>query len=118
VAPPKSKVESLARALRRLSVVLLVVWIVAAVAAVAWVEDEFQGGASLYRYITAIADVATFLIAAVLAYVGSAVVQAIGRVRSSIINAIFEREDEFDLERLGEPHRLDGADHPVDWRPH
>ncbi|MET0421957.1 MAG: hypothetical protein ABW073_09645 [Acidimicrobiia bacterium] len=88
---PRSKVERLARNLRNLSLLLVVVWLVAAGAAIAWVQNEFQGEADFWRYVTAVADVSTFLIASVLAYVGSAVVQAIGRVRSSIISAMFEQ---------------------------
>jgi hypothetical protein len=90
VARSRSRVERIARNLRRLALVLVVVWIVAAVAAIVWVIDEFQGDASLFRYLTAVADVSTFLIAAVLAYVGGALVQAIGRVRASMINAMVE----------------------------
>jgi hypothetical protein len=90
--------------LRRIALVLFVLWIVAAAAAVAWVDDEFQGDASFWRYVTAIADVGTFLIAAVLAYVGSAIVQAVGRVRSSVIQAMYE---------ITEPVRPE--EEPVSW---
>jgi uncharacterized membrane protein (DUF485 family) len=99
----KSKVEQLARVLRRIALLLFVLWIVAAAAAIAWVEDEFTGGASFWRYVTAVADVGTFLIAAVLAYVGSAIVQAVGRVRSSVIQAMYE---------ITEPAR---TEEPVNW---
>ena len=70
-------------------------FVVAAIAAIAVTADEYAGDATLARYVMAIADVATVLIAAVLAYVGSTVVEAIGRVRSSIIGAIFELEEDF-----------------------
>jgi hypothetical protein len=76
--------------LRWIALVLFFLWIVSAVAAIAWVDDEFQGDADFWRYVTAVADVGTFLIAAVLAYVGSAIVQAVGRVRSSVIQAMYE----------------------------
>jgi hypothetical protein len=99
----KSKVERLARILRRVALVLFILWIITAAAAIAYVSDEFQGDASLWRYVTAIADVGTFLIASVLAYVGSAIVQAVGRVRSSVINAMFE---------ITEPVR---TEEPVNW---
>lgn len=96
----RSKVEHLVRVLRRISLVLFILWLLSAVAAIAWVDDEFGGDASVWRYVTAVADVGTFLIAAVLAYVGSAIVQSIGRVRNSIIQAMFERVE---TSRAGEP---------------
>jgi hypothetical protein len=111
VTLPRSKVERLARNLRNLAILLLVVWLVAAGAAIAWVSDEFQGDADVWRYITAVADVSTFLIASVLAYVGSAAVQAIGRVRSSIISAMFEQANERELEQLA----TQPTERPVDW---
>ena len=109
MAVSRSKVERISRNLRRLALVLVLVWIVAAVAAVMWVDDEFQGDANLYRYLTAVADVSTFLIAAVLAYVGGALVQAIGRVRSSMISAMVEVVEarEFGLLTPPEPERVD-----------
>jgi hypothetical protein len=116
VTLPRSKVESLARSLRRLAIVLLVVWVVAAIAAIAWVEDEFDGSASAYRYVTAVADVGTFLIAAVLAYVGSALVQVIGRVRSSIISAMFEADQAREVAALDQSQLLEEADQPLEWR--
>ena len=91
MAERRSQVEHLVKVLRRIALVLFVLWFVAAIAAIAWVDDEFAGSASLWRYVTAVADAGTFLIAAVLAYVGSAIVQAIGRVRNSIIQAMYER---------------------------
>ncbi len=114
---PRSKVESLATTLRRLALMLLLLWVVAAAAAVAWVNNEFDGNADIWRYVTAVADVGTFLIASVLAYVGSAIVQAIGRVRSSIIGAMYERERERDRQVLasnGEPSGQPMGE-PVDW---
>jgi hypothetical protein len=87
----RSKVELLARTLRRLALVLLVLWVLAAIAAIVWVSDELGDEASAGRYIMAVADVGSFLIASVVAYVGSALVQTLGRIRGSIIQAIYER---------------------------
>jgi hypothetical protein len=89
----RSKVGILAKNLRRIALVLLLMFVVSAVSAVVWVDDEFVDP-PLWRYLTAIADVATFLIAAVVAWVGSAMVQAIGRVRDSILTAMYERSDD------------------------
>lgn len=113
VTSPRSRVDQLARGLRRLALVLLVLWVVAAVAAIVWVNDEFGDDVGFYRYITAVADVASFLIAAVLAYVGAALVETVGRVRSSIIGTMVEQEHEREL-RHSNPDSLAAANQPVD----
>jgi hypothetical protein len=111
VAASRSKVERISRNLRRLAFVLTIIWIISAVAAIVWVEDEWQGTAPAYRYLTAVADVSTFLIAAVLAYVGGALVQAIARVRASMINAMVEVVEAREFGLLtppeAEPERVD-----------
>lgn len=85
-----SKVERLARSLHRTAIVLFFAFIIAGLAAVAWVINEYHGDAPLWRYVLAVADVAGFLVAAVIAQVGSALVTTLGRVRASIIDAILE----------------------------
>jgi hypothetical protein len=105
---PKSKLESLARSLRGVSVALLVVFVIASLAAVDWVNTEFAENATFWRYISAIAEVGTFLIAAVVAWVGGALVQAIGRVRASMLAAMYESENGqgSEFERSWKPERV------------
>ncbi len=83
-----SKVERIARSLNHLAVVLSIAFVVAAIAAVAYVRSEFTDSAPAWRYALAIADVSGLLIAAVVARVGAALVQTLGRVRASLIDAI------------------------------
>lgn len=83
-----SKVERIARSLNHLAVVLSIAFVVAAIAAVAYVRNEFTDSAPAWRYALAIADVSGLLIAAVVARVGAALVQTLARVRASLIDAI------------------------------
>jgi FtsH-binding integral membrane protein len=83
-----SKVERIARSLNHLAVILLIAFVVAAIASVAYVRSEFTDSAPAWRYALAIADVSGLLIAAVVARVGAALVQTLGRVRASLIEAI------------------------------
>jgi hypothetical protein len=89
---PKSKVEHLSRSLHRIAIVSLCAFLAASVAAVAWVDNEFTGDAPLWRYIISITACSGFLVAAVIAQVGSALVQALGRVRASLIEAILDQQ--------------------------
>ncbi len=85
---PRSRVEHLARALNTLAKLLFVAFVVAAVAGVMWVDDEFTGHPPLWRYILAITAASGFLVAGVIAKVGSALVEALGRVRTSLLDAL------------------------------
>jgi cytochrome bd-type quinol oxidase subunit 2 len=84
---PTSRVDQLARALRRAALLLAVAFIVAAVTAIIWVDNEITDP-PLWRYITAVADEGIFLVGAVIAWVGSAIVEALGRVRASLLDAM------------------------------
>lgn len=105
---PKSKVERLTQSLNGLAIVLFVVFVISGIAAVAYVRNEWTDGAPAWRYVIAISGTSGFLIAAVLARVGAALVQTLGRVRASLIDAMFERrlttdelEAEFPETRVG-----------------
>ncbi|HEY7107390.1 MAG TPA: hypothetical protein VH986_13360 [Acidimicrobiia bacterium] len=95
--------------MNRLSLVLFFVFIIAGIAAIAWVDNEFNGSAPLWRYVLAVTDASGFLIAAVIARVGAALVQTLGRVRASLLDAILEQRyestadlvDEFPETRVG-----------------
>lgn len=87
---PRSKVEHLARSLHVLAVFLFGAFVIAGIAALLWVDDEFHGDAPLWRDVIAIASASGFLIAAVIAQVGSALVETLGRVRASLLDAILD----------------------------
>jgi cytochrome bd-type quinol oxidase subunit 1 len=96
VTEPKSKVEYLARSLHRLAILLLGAFVIAGIAALLWVDDEFHGEAPLWRDVIGIASASGFLIAAVIAQVGSALVETLGRVRASLLDAILEERQQTD----------------------
>ena len=112
----RSKLDMLARSLNRVAIVLLVAFVVAAIGAIDYVANEFPD-ASLWRYFAAIADTGAFLVAAVLAWVGSAIIQALARVRTSLLEAMIssrpqpgyaaDRTLDHEFEREYEP--------PVTW---
>lgn len=83
----RSKVDSLARSLHRVAIILFVTFIAVSVAAIFWVDQEFEEP-DYWRYINAIASVGIFLVGAVIAQVGSALVESLGRVRASLMDAI------------------------------
>jgi hypothetical protein len=83
----RSKLDTLARSLNRVAIVLLLAFFVAAIGAIDYVANEFPD-ASLWRYVAAIADAGSFLVAAVMAWVGSALIQALARVRTSLLEAM------------------------------
>jgi hypothetical protein len=83
----RSKLDMLSRSLNRVAIVLLVAFVVSAIGAIDYVANEFPD-ASLWRYFTAIADAGSFLVAAVMAWVGSAVITALARVRTSLLEAM------------------------------
>jgi hypothetical protein len=70
--------------------VLLVLFIAAAVSAVYWVNNEWGGNAALWRYGTAVSASGVFLVGAVIAKVGAALVETLHRVRASLLEAILE----------------------------
>lgn len=90
VAGSKSKLDALTRSLHRIAVMLFVAFLVAAVAGILWVSDEYGGHASFWRYVLAATEATGFLVAAVIAEVGSALVQTLARVRASLLDAILE----------------------------
>jgi hypothetical protein len=96
----RSKLDMLSRSLNRVAIVLLLAFVVSAIGAIDYVANEFPD-ASIWRYFAAIADAGTFLVAAVMAWVGSAVIQALGRVRTSLLEAMIasRREPEREFER-------------------
>jgi hypothetical protein len=83
----KSKVDALARSLHRVAIILFLLFLASAVAAIFWVDQEYDQP-DYWRFITAIANVGIFLVGAVVAQVGSALVESLGRVRASLIDAI------------------------------
>ncbi len=83
----RSKLDMLSRSLNRVALVLLVAFIVSGIGAIDYVASEFPD-AGLWRYFTAIADSGSFLVAAVVAWVGSAIIQALARVRTSLLEAM------------------------------
>jgi hypothetical protein len=87
---PTSRVDQLARTLRRVALLLTLAFLVAAVTAIIWVDNEITDP-PLWRYITAVADEGIFLVGAVIAWVGSAIVEALGRVRASLLDAMNEQ---------------------------
>ncbi len=86
----KSKVERLTQSLNRLGIVLFFLFVIAAIASVAYVNNEWDNDAPIWRYVIAISSTSGFLIAAVLARVGAALVETLGRVRASLMDAILE----------------------------
>ena len=98
VTAPRSKVYRMARSLHRIALVLLVMFFVAAVAGIIWVVREFEGDADAWRYVAVVTDAGVFLVGAVVAQVGSSLVEALGRIRGSLIEAILQgRVDETEL---------------------
>jgi hypothetical protein len=84
---PKSMLESMALALRRAAVALVVVFVLAAAGSIQYLSSE--GDATFLRYVAATAPAGTFLIAAVIAWTGSLVIRALARVREHLVDAIF-----------------------------
>jgi len=108
VSQSTSKVERLAKSLNRLAVLLSFAFLIAGIAAIAWVNNEFKGDAPVWRYVLAVTAASGFLIAAVLARVGAALVETLGRVRASLMDAILEErftntelEEQFPETRVG-----------------
>lgn len=94
----RSKLDMLSRSLNRVALVLLVAFVVSGIGAIDYVANEFTD-ASLWRYVTAISDTAgAFLVAAVMAWVGSAIIQALARVRTSLLEAMIASRREPDKE--------------------
>jgi hypothetical protein len=108
VIEPRSRVEHLARVLNTLAKVLFVAFVVAAVAGVMWVDDEFTGRPPLWRYILAITAASGFLVAGVIAKVGSALVEALGRVRGSLLDALAaDTVEDTEVDEQADPIDLD-----------
>jgi hypothetical protein len=93
----RSKLDMLSRSLNRVAIVLLLAFVVAAIGAIDYVANEFPD-ASFWRYFSAIADAGSFLVAAVVAWVGSAIIQALARVRTSLLEAMIASRREPDRE--------------------
>jgi hypothetical protein len=72
------------------ALVLLVFFVLGAVSAVYWVNNEWGNDAALWRYGTAISASGVFLVGAVIAKVGAALVETLHRVRASLLDAILE----------------------------
>ena len=89
----RSKLDMLSRSLNRAAIVLLIAFVISAIGAIDYVANEFPD-ASIWRYFAAIADAGAFLVAAVMAWVGSAVIQALGRVRTSLLEAMIASRPE------------------------
>jgi hypothetical protein len=90
----KSKLESMARAMSRAAVVLLVLFFAAGIGGIQYVESEFGGDVSLFRYLLVVATAGPFLVAAVIAWVGANVIRALGRVRGSLLDVLLPEVDE------------------------
>jgi putative effector of murein hydrolase LrgA (UPF0299 family) len=88
----RSQLESMAKSLRRAAIVLLVLFVGAAIGAVEYVDNELESDPTLWRYLLTIATVAPLLVAAVVAWVGSIIVRALGRVRGSLLDALLPDE--------------------------
>jgi hypothetical protein len=93
----RSKLDMLSRSLNRVALVLVVAFIISGIGAIDYIANEFPD-ASLWRYVTAVADSGSFLVAAVVAWVGSAIVQALARVRTSLLEAMIASRREPDKE--------------------
>ncbi|MEX0948572.1 MAG: hypothetical protein WEE69_14930 [Acidimicrobiia bacterium] len=91
---PKSRLERMARVLNRAAIVLLVLFVGAAIGAVQYVDTEFEGNVSVFRYLLTIATAAPLLVAAIVAWVGSVIVRALGRVRGSLLDALLRDEED------------------------
>ena len=93
---PRSKLERMAKTLNRAAIALLVVFAGATIGAIQYVDREVENHATLFRYLLTIATAAPLLVAAIVAWVGSVVVRALGRVRGSLIDALLDEEDEME----------------------
>ncbi len=93
----RSKLDMLSRSLNRVAIVLILAFVASAIGAIDYVANEFPD-ASLWRYFSAIAESGSFLIAAVVAWVGSAIIQALARVRASLLEAMIASRRDPDRE--------------------
>jgi hypothetical protein len=92
----KSKLESMARALSRAAVVLVVLFVGAAIGGIEYVDNEYPDESSLLHYLFVVGTAGTFLVAAMIAWVGACVIRSLGRVRGSLLDALLPEIDESD----------------------
>lgn len=80
-ARARSTPEILALVLSRAALVLFVLFLIAAYGAIRYVRSEFGADADVFRYAAAVAEIGSYLVAAVAAWVGSVVIRGVRAAR-------------------------------------